>query len=81
MEGAAVEALMDRLIPPDPDTPGGKDTGCAVFIDRQLAGALAAALAALGQYRLQAMDNQAKTIQTKRASANAGTKQQTRVSP
>jgi gluconate 2-dehydrogenase gamma chain len=37
-EGAAVEALVDRLIPPDPQTPGGKDTGCAVFIDRQLAG-------------------------------------------
>lgn len=36
-EGAAVEALVDRLIPPD-DTPGGKDAGCAVFIDRQLAG-------------------------------------------
>ena len=38
-EGAGVEALVDRLIPPDPDTPGGKDAGCAVFIDRQLAGA------------------------------------------
>jgi len=38
-EGAAVEALVDRLIPPDPETPGGKDCGCAVFIDRQLAGA------------------------------------------
>jgi gluconate 2-dehydrogenase gamma chain len=37
-EGAAVEALVDRLIPPDPETPGGKDSGCAVFIDRQLAG-------------------------------------------
>ncbi len=37
-EGADVEALVDRLIPPDPDTPGGKDAGCAVFIDRQLAG-------------------------------------------
>ncbi len=37
-EGAAVEALVDRLIPPDPRTPGGKDAGCAVFIDRQLAG-------------------------------------------
>ncbi len=37
-EGAAVEALVDRLIPPDPDTPGGKDAGCGVFIDRQLAG-------------------------------------------
>ena len=24
-EGAAIEALVDRLIPPDPQTPGGKD--------------------------------------------------------
>ncbi len=38
-EGRTVEALVDRLIPPDPDTPGGKDAGCATFIDRQLAGA------------------------------------------
>jgi gluconate 2-dehydrogenase gamma chain len=37
-EAAAVEALADRIIPPDPQTPGGKDAGCAVFIDRQLAG-------------------------------------------
>ncbi len=37
-EGAAIEALVDRLIPPDLQTPGGKDAGCAVFIDRQLAG-------------------------------------------
>lgn len=37
-EGAAVEALVDRLIPPDPQTPGGKNAGCAVFIDAQLAG-------------------------------------------
>ncbi|MGH7043824.1 MAG: gluconate 2-dehydrogenase subunit 3 family protein [Acetobacteraceae bacterium] len=37
-EAVAVEALVDRLIPPDPKTPGGKDIGCAVFIDRQLAG-------------------------------------------
>jgi gluconate 2-dehydrogenase gamma chain len=37
-EGSMVEALVDRLIPPDPRTPGGKDAGCAVFIDRQLAG-------------------------------------------
>jgi gluconate 2-dehydrogenase gamma chain len=37
-EGAAVEALVDRLIPPDSETPGGKDAGVAVFIDRQLAG-------------------------------------------
>ena len=37
-EGRAVEAIADRIIPPDPQTPGGKDAGCAVFIDRQLAG-------------------------------------------
>ena len=37
-EAAAVEALVDRLIPPDPETAGGKDCGCAVYIDRQLAG-------------------------------------------
>jgi len=37
-EGAAVEALVDRLIPPDSKTAGGKDAGCAVYIDRQLAG-------------------------------------------
>lgn len=42
-EGTAVEALVDRLIPPDPKTPGGKDAGCAVFIDRQLAGAYGSA--------------------------------------
>jgi gluconate 2-dehydrogenase gamma chain len=37
-EAVAVEAIVDRLIPPDAETPGGKDAGCAVFIDRQLAG-------------------------------------------
>lgn len=37
-EARAVEAVVDRLIPPDPRIPGGKDAGCAVFIDRQLAG-------------------------------------------
>jgi gluconate 2-dehydrogenase gamma chain len=37
-EAASVEAMVDRLVPPDPNTPGGKDCGCAVFIDRQLAG-------------------------------------------
>jgi gluconate 2-dehydrogenase gamma chain len=37
-EAAAVEALADRIIPPDPQTPGGKDAGCAVFVDRQMAG-------------------------------------------
>ena len=37
-EAAAVEAIVDRLIPPDGSGPGGKGAGCAVFIDRQLAG-------------------------------------------
>jgi gluconate 2-dehydrogenase gamma chain len=37
-EGRTIEALADRIIPPDPETPGGKDSGSAVFIDRQLAG-------------------------------------------
>ncbi len=37
-EAAMVESLVDRIIPPDPQTPGGKDAGCAIFIDRQLAG-------------------------------------------
>ena len=37
-ESLTVEALADRIIPPDPQTPGGKDAGCAVFLDRQLAG-------------------------------------------
>lgn len=38
-EAAAVEAIVDRLIPADHLSPGGKECGCAVFIDRQLAGA------------------------------------------
>ena len=38
-EAATVEAIVDRLIPTDHLSPGGKDCGCAVFIDRQLAGA------------------------------------------
>lgn len=37
-EAAAVEAFVDRLIPADDLSPGGKECGCAVFIDRQLAG-------------------------------------------
>jgi gluconate 2-dehydrogenase gamma chain len=37
-EAATVEAIADRLIPADESGPGGKDAGCAVFIDRQLAG-------------------------------------------
>jgi hypothetical protein len=37
-EASLIEAAVDRLIPPDERGPGGKDAGCAVFIDRQLAG-------------------------------------------
>ena len=38
-EGRAMEGLADRIIPPDRQTPGGKDSGSAAFVDRQLAGA------------------------------------------
>ena len=37
-EAATIEAIVDRFIPGDHLSPGGKDSGCAVFIDRQLAG-------------------------------------------
>lgn len=37
-EAAAVEAIVERLIPVDDLSPSGKEAGCAVFIDRQLAG-------------------------------------------
>jgi gluconate 2-dehydrogenase gamma chain len=37
-EAATVEAFVDRLIPADELSPGGQECGCAVFIDRQLAG-------------------------------------------
>ena len=37
-EASTVEAFVDRLIPADELSPGGKDCGCAVFLDRQLAG-------------------------------------------
>jgi gluconate 2-dehydrogenase gamma chain len=37
-EVAAVEALFDRLIPPDDLSAGGREAGCAVYLDRQLAG-------------------------------------------
>ncbi|PKH26243.1 gluconate 2-dehydrogenase [Enterobacterales bacterium CwR94] len=37
-EAATVEAIVDRLIPADDLSVGGKEAGCAVFIDRQLEG-------------------------------------------
>ncbi|HEX4407150.1 MAG TPA: gluconate 2-dehydrogenase subunit 3 family protein [Xanthobacteraceae bacterium] len=37
-EAATVEAFVERLIPADELSPSGKECGCAVYIDRQLAG-------------------------------------------
>ena len=37
-EARFVEAIVDRLIPADELSIGGKEAGCASFIDRQLAG-------------------------------------------
>jgi gluconate 2-dehydrogenase gamma chain len=37
-EARAMEAIVDRIIPPDPETPSGREAGCAIFIDRQLKG-------------------------------------------
>jgi gluconate 2-dehydrogenase gamma chain len=37
-EAATLDAIVDRLIPSDELGPGGKDAGCTIFIDRQLAG-------------------------------------------
>lgn len=37
-EAAIIEAIVERLIPADENGPSGKEAGCAVFIDRQLAG-------------------------------------------
>lgn len=38
-EAALVEAIVDRIIPADDLSIGGKEAGCAVYIDRQLTGA------------------------------------------
>jgi len=37
-EAATVDAIVTRFIPADDLSPSGKDAGCTVFIDRQLAG-------------------------------------------
>ncbi|WP_367615430.1 gluconate 2-dehydrogenase subunit 3 family protein [Teichococcus aerophilus] len=37
-EAAMVDAIVTRFIPADDLSPSGKDAGCTVFIDRQLAG-------------------------------------------
>ncbi len=38
-EAQMVEAIADRVIPADELSVGGRDAGCAVYLDRQLAGA------------------------------------------
>ncbi|WP_313383210.1 gluconate 2-dehydrogenase subunit 3 family protein [Pantoea sp.] len=38
-EAETIEAIVDRLIPADELSVGGKEAGCAQFIDRQLHGA------------------------------------------
>ena len=43
-EAAAVDAIVDRLIPADGNGPGGRDAGVPEFIDRQLAGPWGAGL-------------------------------------
>lgn len=37
-EARAVEAIVERLVPGDELSVSGKEAGCAIFIDRQLAG-------------------------------------------
>jgi gluconate 2-dehydrogenase gamma chain len=41
-EVSMVEAIVNRFIPGDHLSPGGKEAGCAIFIDRQLAGSYGA---------------------------------------
>src|SRR5437868_6267808 len=48
-EARSIEAIVDRIIPPDPETPDGRDAGCAIVIDRQLKGPYGSAK---GLYRL-----------------------------
>ena len=48
-EATALEAIADRLIPPDTLSIGGKEAGCVAFIDRQLDGEYGKALSV---YRL-----------------------------
>ena len=76
-EVLAVEALVERLIPTDPQTPGGKDAGCATFIDGQLAGPFGAArgLYMVGPFEpgtpQQGIQAQATPAQTYRAALKA----------
>jgi hypothetical protein len=69
---AAVEALTDRLIPPNPDS--GRQRHGLLDVQRSAARRRPRPprWQRSAQDRLQTMDNQAKTIQTKPASANKG---------
>jgi gluconate 2-dehydrogenase gamma chain len=65
-EARAMEAIVDRIIPPDPETPGGKDAGCATFIDRQLKGPYGsdAGLYKLGPYEKGTAEQGPQSSQT-----------------
>lgn len=65
-EGRVVEAIVDRIIPPDRETPGGKDAGCATFIDRQLKGPYgsAAGLYTLGPHTKGTKEQGPQSAQT-----------------
>lgn len=65
-EARVMEAIVDRMIPPDPETPGGKDAGCATFIDRQLKGPYgsAAGLYTLGPHTKGTKEQGPQSAQT-----------------
>lgn len=65
-EARAMEAIVDRIIPPDPDSPGGKAAGCATFIDRQLKGPYgsAAGLYTLGPFAKGTKEQGPQSAQT-----------------
>lgn len=57
-ELTTLEAVVDRLIPPDADSPGAVEAGVHIYIDRSLAGAYAATLP-LYQQNLAALNTAA----------------------
>ncbi len=65
-EARVMEAIVDRIIPPDPETPGGKDAGCATFIDRQLIGPYgsSAGLYTLGPHKKGTKEQGPQSVQT-----------------
>jgi gluconate 2-dehydrogenase gamma chain len=65
-EARVMEAIVDRIIPPDSEAPGGKDAGCATFIDRQLKGPYgsAAGLYTLGPHEKGTKEQGPQSAQT-----------------